>query len=98
MEKAFKAVKSKKAEEQFIQGDAACLTSDKAADIFAAHQKYADAEFLYRRVIKIRVDMAVEKPTPQNNEHYFRWLIQVTTDANSKQAFANETLRRIDFT
>src|SRR5260370_8610262 len=98
MEKAFKAVKSNKAEEHVIQGDGACLTSDKAADNDAAHQKYADAESLYRRVIKIRVDMAVEKPTPQNNEDYFRWLIQVTSDAKSKLAFANEKLGNLYFT
>jgi tetratricopeptide (TPR) repeat protein len=97
MEKAVKNVKLKKAEEQFLQADVACATFDKAADIFAAHQKYADAESLYSRVIKIRADMAVEKQTPQNNEDYFRWLIQITKGAKTKLALANETLGNLYF-
>lgn len=91
-------VKLKKATDQFIQSDVACATFDKAADIFAAHQKYADAESLYARVIKIRADMAVEKQTPQNNEDYFRWLIQVTGGAKTKLAVANEKLGNLYFT
>src|SRR5260370_2120034 len=48
--------------------------------------------------MKIRGDMAVEKPTPQNNEDYFRWLIQVASDAKSKLDFANEKLGNLYFT
>lgn len=98
MEKALNAVTPTKAQDQFMVADVASTTFDKAGDIFAAHQKYADAEPLYRRVIKIRADMAAEKQHPQNNEDFLRFMVQNIAGARDRLASANEKLGNLYFT
>jgi tetratricopeptide (TPR) repeat protein len=96
IEKILKA-KPKKAEEQFMRDEIACASFDQAADIFAAHQKYADAEMLYRRVIQVRAGMASEKTQYTNNEDFFRFFIQSAKDVKAKLAAANEKLGNLYF-
>jgi tetratricopeptide (TPR) repeat protein len=98
MEKALKAHKPKKAEQQFEQVDVASALFDKAADIFASHQKYPDAEGLYKRVVLIRESATKNNPTPKNNEDIFRFMIQVTSDAQGALASAQEKLGNLYFT
>lgn len=98
MNKALKAYKPKKAEQQFDQIDAASALFDKAADIFASHQKYPDAEGLYQRVVQIRESAAKNNPSPKNNEDFFRFMIQVTSDAQGALAGAQEKLGNLYFT
>lgn len=98
MDKALKAYKPKKAEQQFDQADASSALFDKAADIFASHQKYPEAEALYQRVVRIRESAAKPNPTPKNNEDFFHFMIQVTTDAQGALASAQEKLGNLYFT
>ena len=98
MNKALKAYKPKLAEQQFQQIDAAAALFDKAGDIFASHQKYPDAEMLYQRVVQIRESAAKHNPNPKNNEDFFRFWIQVTSDAQGKLAGAQEKLGNLYFT
>jgi tetratricopeptide (TPR) repeat protein len=98
MNKALKAYKPKKAEQQFDQINAASALFDKAADIFASHQKYPEAEGLYQRVVQIRENAAKNNPTPKNNEDFFRFMVQVTSDAQGALAGAQEKLGNLYFT
>lgn len=98
MDKAIKAYKPKKAEQQFDQSDAASALFDKAADIFASHKKYPEAEGLYERVVQIRESAAKDNPTPRNNEDFFRFLIQATVDVQGALASAQEKLGNLYFT
>ncbi|HEX3093936.1 MAG TPA: tetratricopeptide repeat protein [Candidatus Angelobacter sp.] len=98
MNKALKAYKPKKAEQQFEQTDAASALFDKAADIFASHQKYTEAEGLYQRVVQIRESAAKDNPSPKNNEDFFRFMIQATVDVQGKLASAQEKLGNLYFT
>ena len=98
MNKALKAYKPKKAEQQFEQIDAASALFDKAADIFASHQKYPEAEGLYQRVVQIRESAAKDDPTPKNNEDFLRILGRALSDAQGKLATAQEKLGNLYFT
>ncbi|HET8891279.1 MAG TPA: tetratricopeptide repeat protein [Candidatus Angelobacter sp.] len=73
MNKALKAYKPKKAEQQLEQIVGASALFDKAADIFASHQKYPEAEGLYQRAIQIRESST--KLTFKNNEDFIRFVI-----------------------
>jgi tetratricopeptide (TPR) repeat protein len=98
MNKALKAYKPKKAEQQFQQSQVASELFDKAGDIFASHQKYSDAEALYQGVVHFREAAAEDKHEPQNNEDFFRFLIQTTSDAQGALAGAQEKLANLYFT
>jgi tetratricopeptide (TPR) repeat protein len=92
-----KAHKPKQAEQQFQQIEAASALFDKAGDLFASHQKYPDAEMLYQGVIHIRETAVEEKHAPQNNEDFFRFAIQVATNAQGALAGAHEKLGHLYF-
>lgn len=98
MNKALKAYKPKKAEQQFEQIDAASALFDKAADIFASHQKYPEAEGLYQKVVQLRESAAKDNPTPKNNEDFFRFMVQTASDAQGAFASAQEKLGNLYFT
>jgi tetratricopeptide (TPR) repeat protein len=98
MNQALKAYKPKKAEQQFDQTDAASALFDKVADIFASHKKYPEAEGLYQRVVQIRESAAKDNPTPKNNEDFFRFMIQATSDVQGQLAKAHEKLGSLYFT
>lgn len=98
MDNALKAYKPKKTEQQLEQIDAASALFDKAADIFASHQKYPEAEGLYQRVVQIRESAAEQNPHPKNNEDFLRFLGQALSDVQGKLASAQEKLGNLYFT
>ena len=98
MNKALKAYKPKKAEQQFEQAEVASSLFDKAGDILASHKKYPDAEMLYERVVQIRESAAEENHNPKNNEDFFRFMIQATSDPQGQLAKAQEKLGSLYFT
>lgn len=98
MEKSLKGYKPTKAEDQYFKSDVASGFFDKVGDIFAAHQKYAEAEMFYQRVIKIRAAAAEDNHDPQTNEDFFRFLVQVYEDAAGALAAADEKLGNLYFT
>src|SRR5258708_35700889 len=61
LSEAGKAHKPKDASEEYLQEEVKAATIDKAGDIFAANQKYSDAENMYLKVISIREHYAAEK-------------------------------------
>lgn len=99
MEKAMKAYEPTKAEDQYQESEVASAAFDKIADIFAAHQKYGDAEAFYQREIKLRAEAADEKDTHglRGNEEFLRFWLQVAKDAKSKLAAAHEKLGSMYF-
>ena len=90
---ALKAHKPKNASDELEQVEVSASLFDKAGDIFAANQKYLDAETMYRRVIAVREKYASEKfPAKPNNEDFFRSMMQTLGDAAPKVADANDKL------
>jgi tetratricopeptide (TPR) repeat protein len=98
MEKALRAYPTKQIEQQLLQADAASSLFDKTADIFSSHQKYPEAEMLYKRVVQIRESVAQENPKPKNNEDFLRFMGQALSDTQGKLAAANEKLGNLYFT
>lgn len=93
LEEALKAHKPKDASEELRQAEISAGLFDKAGDIFAAHQKYSDAEEMYQRVIAVREQYASEKtPSKPNNEDFFRFMAQTLSNAQAKIADANDKL------
>jgi len=98
MESALRAYHPKRADDQFQQAEVSSHLFDKTGDIFASHHKYPEAETLYKRVIQIREAVAAEKKKPHDNEDFFRFMLQVGTDAQGKLADAQEKLGNLYFT
>jgi tetratricopeptide (TPR) repeat protein len=97
MDKALKALKPKNSTEDSYALDVASASFDKAGDIFASHQKYTDAEELYKRVIAIREGNATEKHTIQDNEDALRLMYQKMAGTQNKLAAADEKLAKLYF-
>jgi tetratricopeptide (TPR) repeat protein len=98
MEKALNAYRPKQIEQQLQQADAASDLFEKTGEIFASHQKYPEAEMLYKRVIQIRESVAQVNTKPKNNEDFFRFMGQALSDTQGKLAAANEKLGNLYFT
>lgn len=98
MNEILKVYKPKETERQFAEIDAASALSNRAAQIFASHQKYPEAEGLYQRVVQMRESAAKENPKPKNNEDFLRFLGQALTDTQGKLAEAQEKLANLYFT
>jgi hypothetical protein len=93
---AEKAHKPKDASEEYLQTDVAATTSEKAGDIFAASQKYLDAEKMYLHAIAVREDyFAEEPPSKPNNEDFFRFMAQNTGNVQAKIADSDDKLGRV---
>jgi tetratricopeptide (TPR) repeat protein len=97
MEKALKAHRPKQIEQQLQRADAASALFEKTGEIFASHQKYFEAEGLYKKVVQIRENLARENPEPKNNEDFLRLLGQTLSDSQGKLAEANEKLGKLYF-
>lgn len=97
MDKSLKAYKPAKTEDQLYESDVASALFDKVGDIFAGHQKYADAERLYQRVIKIRAAWADDSHGIGGNEEFYRFWLQVEQDAKTKLAAARQKLGKLYF-
>lgn len=96
LSEARKAHKPKDASEEYLQQDVSAATLDKAGDIFAANQAYAEAEKMYLETIKIREDYATEKePAKPTNEDFFRFLAQSLGNARAKVADSEDKLGRL---
>jgi tetratricopeptide (TPR) repeat protein len=90
---ALKAHKPKNASEEYQQSEVSAAITDKAGDIFAANQKYQDAETLYLRVIAIREHYADEKPNSKlTNEDFLRFISQAVGNAQAKVADSYDKL------
>jgi tetratricopeptide (TPR) repeat protein len=93
MDEALKAHKPKNASDELEEVEVSAALFDKVGDIFAANQKYSDAEGMYRRVISVREKYATEKfPAKARNEDFFRSMSQVLGNAPGKVADANDKL------
>jgi tetratricopeptide (TPR) repeat protein len=93
---ALKARKPKDASEELQQTEVSTAITDKAGDIFAANQKYQDAEDLYLKVIAIRERYANEKPPSNpNNEDFLRFIAQSLGNAQAKVADSDDKLGRL---
>ncbi len=76
-----------------MQDEVKAATIDKAGDIFAANQKYSDAENMYLKVIAIREHYASEKPPSKpNNEDFFRFMAQTLGNSQAKVADSDDKL------
>jgi tetratricopeptide (TPR) repeat protein len=96
LSEARKAHKPKDTSEEYLQQDVSAATLDKAGDIFAANQAYAEAEKMYLETIKIREDYATEKePAKPTNEDFFRFLAQSLGNARAKVADSEDKLGRL---
>jgi tetratricopeptide (TPR) repeat protein len=93
LEEALKAHKTKDASEQLRQADVSAALFDKVGDLFASHQKYPDAEVMYRKVISVREQYASEEnPSKPGNEDFFRFMAQQLTNAQARVAEADDKL------
>jgi tetratricopeptide (TPR) repeat protein len=96
LSEARKAHKPKDASEEYLQQDVSAATIEKAGDIFAADQNYAEAEKMYLEAIKIREDYSTEKePAKPNNEDFFRFMAQSLGNAQAKIADSDDKLGRL---
>ena len=92
---ARKAHKPKDASEEYLQADVTATTFEKAGDIFAANQKYPDAEKMYSQAVAIREHYAAEQPPSKpNNEDFFRFMLQNLGNAQAKVADSDDKLAR----
>lgn len=96
LQAALKAHKPKNSTDEYERTDVSAAIFDQAAGIYAANQKYSDAEALYEKVIALREAAAVEKK-PSTEEDLFRFLGQALTNAKAKVADANDKLADLYF-
>jgi tetratricopeptide (TPR) repeat protein len=90
---ARKAHKPKNASEELFQVEVAVTAIDKAGDIFAANQKYPEAEKTYLQAISIGEAYITEKPSSKpNNEDFLRFMAQNMGNAQAKLADAYDKL------
>lgn len=94
LEEALKAHKPKNASDELQQVEVSTATIDKAGDIFAADQKYADAEAMYAKVIATREKYAEEKPHSKSdtNKDFYKFMAQTLSQAGDKLADADDKL------
>jgi len=93
LEVALKAHKPRVASDEYQQAESAAVLLTRAGDLFAANEKFADAEALYQRVISLRENYATEKrPAKPNNEDFFRFMAQNLGNAKAKVADAEDKL------
>lgn len=92
LDKALKDSKSKDSEKEYYKTESSVTILNKAAGIFVANKKPAEAEPLYKRVVALREEAAPKKETPKSNEDFMKVLAQNVTHAQSKLADAYDTL------
>jgi len=97
LEEALKEHKPKNASDELQQVEVSTAAIDKAGDIFAADQKYADAEAMYAKVVAIREKYAAEKPYSKSNtnEDFFKFMSQTLSQAGAKLADADDKLANL---
>ncbi len=92
LETAVKASKSKDPKERFYKLETSVMVLNKAAAIFVAGKKFAEAEPLYKKVIALREEAIQPKETPKSNEDHLSFLAQAMTNAQAKLAEAYDKL------
>jgi tetratricopeptide (TPR) repeat protein len=96
LSEALKAHKPKDASEEYQQIEVSTAIFDKAGDIFAANQKYPDAEDMYQKVITTRERYAAEvPPSKPKNEDFFRFWLQTAGNARAEVADSYDKLGRL---
>jgi tetratricopeptide (TPR) repeat protein len=96
LSEALTAHKPKDASQEYEQAETSAAIIDRSGDIFAANQKYPEAESLYLKVIANWEHYAAEKrPSKPNNEDFFRFMAQNLGNAQGKVADANDKLARL---
>ncbi len=84
---ARKAHKPKDASEELSQVEVTITTIDKAGDIFAANQKYAEAEKMYSQAIEFGKDYVAQKaPAKPTNDDFFRFMAQTLGNVQAEIA------------
>ena len=97
LDTAVKASKSKDPKERFYMLETSVLILDKAATIFVAGQKNANAEIIYKKVIALREEALQPKETPKSNEDFLLVLAQGLSRGRAKLAEAYDKLASIYF-
>jgi tetratricopeptide (TPR) repeat protein len=93
LQDAVKAHKPKNASEEYEHTAASAAIDDKAGDIFAANQKYPEAEKLYSKEVALWERYAAQKPPSKpGNEDFFRFMLQNIGGAQEKTADADNKL------
>jgi len=93
LQDAVKAHKPKNASEEYEQTAASGAIDDKAGDIFAANEKYPEAEKLYSKEVALWERYAAQKPPSRpGNEDFFRFMLQSVGGAQGKIADTDDKL------
>ena len=96
LSEARKAHKPKDSSEELYQVEVTVTTIDNAGDIFAANQKYPEAEKMYLQAIAIGEDYVMKKPPSKpTNEDFFRFIAQNLGNAQAKVADSYDKLGRV---
>ena len=93
LHEAQKKHKPKDASDEWFQVDVSVTVLTKAGELFAANQRFFDAEDLYQKATAIREHYTAEKPPAKpNNEDVFRFIAQSLGEAQPKVADSDDKL------
>lgn len=98
LEQTLKGVKPKGPEQEFYYVNVSAAAFDRAGELFIKHHKYAEAEALYGRTIKLREKFVPTKPPEKmNNDDFLRYAGNLMTGAEPKLADSYERLAGLYF-